>query len=371
LPIDTAPDRAAATTRSGYMPALDGLRAISISLVVISHWGHGLDRIFPGLFGVVIFFVISGFLITRQLAQELAHSGTLNLRAFYRRRFFRLAPALLLYLTIFLPVLLALGAIMTPIQIAAGVFYFANYYHLFIGYWPLSPMPILWSLSVEEHFYLLFPLCLLGFSRNVKTILPWLCVALIGVFLWRVKLYSGCSTDPAWWACGWPGIIRVYGTDAIFDCILYGCITALALHYFPARVRSLFINRAAFSVALLGVFASLVIRNPAFRETALQRPIRMRRHPDPEYSVQPANPFASGTFMATAGFARPAVLFALSFPLRRSRDDRRLARQRQHIKRSNRLRCLPVNIGQPGGGFVFPRRTAHGADRPAICVKLR
>jgi peptidoglycan/LPS O-acetylase OafA/YrhL len=267
LPIDTAPDRAAATTRSGYMPALDGLRAISISLVVISHWGHGLDRIFPGLFGVVIFFVISGFLITRQLAQELAHSGTLNLRAFYRRRFFRLAPALLLYLTIFIPVLLGLGAIMTPIQIAAGVFYFANYYHLFIGYWPLSPMPILWSLSVEEHFYLLFPLCLLGFSRNVKTILPWLCVALIGVFLWRVKLYSGCSTDPAWWACGWPGIIRVYGTDAIFDCILYGCITALALHYFPARVRSLFINRAAFSVALLGVFASLVIRNPAFRET--------------------------------------------------------------------------------------------------------
>src|SRR3954447_19141856 len=90
--IEAVPDGRASYD---YLPALDGFRAISISLVVLAH--GGLNRVVPGLLGVVVFFVISGFLITRQMIAEIERSGRLDVRAFYVRRFLRLAPALLLY----------------------------------------------------------------------------------------------------------------------------------------------------------------------------------------------------------------------------------------------------------------------------------
>ena len=123
-----------------YLPVLDGFRAVSILLVVFSH--ADLGNIVPGGLGVTVFFVISGFLITRQMIAEIVSTGGFSFGAFYLRRFFRLAPALLLYLAMFTSLFLLLGAHMTGWQIASGIFYVANYYHIFIGYPPLNPNPI-------------------------------------------------------------------------------------------------------------------------------------------------------------------------------------------------------------------------------------
>jgi peptidoglycan/LPS O-acetylase OafA/YrhL len=76
----------------GYLPALDGLRAISIGLVLLSH--AGLERFVPGGLGVLIFFVVSGFLLTRQMCVEVEDTGTLDISRFYLRRICRLAPRL-------------------------------------------------------------------------------------------------------------------------------------------------------------------------------------------------------------------------------------------------------------------------------------
>ncbi|MFN9937567.1 MAG: acyltransferase family protein, partial [Hyphomonadaceae bacterium] len=81
----------------GYMPGLDGLRAISILIVVIAH--VGFENLIPGGLGVTVFFFVSGFLITRILvAEQNQHAGAINLPGFYLRRFLRLAPALLVFL---------------------------------------------------------------------------------------------------------------------------------------------------------------------------------------------------------------------------------------------------------------------------------
>ena len=84
--------------RFGYIPGLDGLRAIAVLLVLIAHVGG--SHIIPGGFGVTVFFFISGFLITRLLLAESDKKGGIGLKAFYIRRFLRLLPALYLMLVV-------------------------------------------------------------------------------------------------------------------------------------------------------------------------------------------------------------------------------------------------------------------------------
>jgi len=248
-----------------YLPVLDGFRAISILLVVLSH--ADLGNIIPGGLGVTVFFVISGFLITRQLVAEIEATGDLKFGAFYLRRAFRLAPALLLYLVLFDSLLLALGANITWTHVASALFYFANYYQIFIGYPPHNPNPILWSLAIEEHFYLVAPFVIFLFRRNLRSLLPYLCAVLVLVLLWRTRLYLLCSDDPSAGICGIP-TRRYLGTDTLFDCIAYGCATALFLHYNGARVKEMARYSLVPLLAAAVLVGSLLIRNPMFRETA-------------------------------------------------------------------------------------------------------
>lgn len=159
---------------------LDGLRALSILLVVLGHgWSTiPIARNFPGLgaylgnssLGVTTFFVISGYLITFLLCNERRLSGTISLPAFYMRRVLRIFPALYLYLLI-LVLVRSLGLIHTTngdLGIAAT--YLANYNHLLpiatnADYWFVGHF---WSLSLEEQFYLLWPVTLLvaGLARS-------------------------------------------------------------------------------------------------------------------------------------------------------------------------------------------------------------
>lgn len=242
------------------------MRGLAILLVVLAH--AGLQNIVPGGLGVTIFFVISGFLITRQMIAEIEATKKLNLTKFYLRRVFRLAPALLFYVALFTAILLPLGSPIAFTHILSTIFYVANYYHIFIGFPDYSPFIITWSLAIEEHYYIVFPLLILLASRNLRALMPWLLAGTILALLWRMSLYQDCLSDPSWPICGLPGSARIAkGTDSVFDCILYGAIAALALQYHTKIVQRFLINRFAFISAALILFATFLWRDEMFRET--------------------------------------------------------------------------------------------------------
>jgi len=135
------------------IPSLDGLRAISISLVVVGHWAEltyhsDVAGAFANL-GVRIFFIISGYLITTLLLKEHAKTSTIGLREFYVRRAYRILPAAFAFM---LPVFLIFWHDLRWYHMAAAALYVTNFdftHPWFLGH--------LWSLSVEEQFYFLWP----------------------------------------------------------------------------------------------------------------------------------------------------------------------------------------------------------------------
>jgi peptidoglycan/LPS O-acetylase OafA/YrhL len=169
-----------------YRPEIDGLRALAVLAILFNH--AGVPWLPGGYLGVDIFFVISGFVITRILAGELA-AGQFSLLAFWRRRMRRILPALIVLLLIclplawfilspnqlesFLPVFLGAAAMVPNMVLEAQVGYFA----------PASatqPLLHLWSLGVEEQFYLIYPVLLLGLWRTGSRSCWW---ALVGLAL--------------------------------------------------------------------------------------------------------------------------------------------------------------------------------------------
>ena len=152
-PIATAASpwrRSKATVTDGVIPSLDGLRAISISIVLVSHAGYG--SVVPGGLGVTIFFFLSGYLITTLLMDERERSGRIDIGKFYLRRAFRLFPPLLVSLVIAysLVILGLLDGRISWAGVLAQLLYFANYYSLFFdpGNTTAAGTGILWSPAV-------------------------------------------------------------------------------------------------------------------------------------------------------------------------------------------------------------------------------
>jgi peptidoglycan/LPS O-acetylase OafA/YrhL len=147
--------------QAGYLQGLDGMRALAILIVLAAHLGF--DHIVPGGFGVTVFFFVSGFLITRILLAEQAGGG-IRLRHFYIRRFLRLMPAMYVFITLVIICAMTLNVQVTTFQAASAYLYFVNYFDALDVTWGLSerlvPWGHLWSLAVEEHFYLIFPVAL-------------------------------------------------------------------------------------------------------------------------------------------------------------------------------------------------------------------
>jgi peptidoglycan/LPS O-acetylase OafA/YrhL len=150
------------------IPSLDGLRAISITLVVLSHlikWKHvslGLLQTYGDL-GVHIFFVLSGYLITNLLLREYERSSTISLRDFYIRRAYRIFPAAFVFLAV---VTTIYWREMRWYHVAAALLYIAN---MDVARpWVFGH---LWSLSIEEQFYLLWPFALKKWHRHLTAIL--------------------------------------------------------------------------------------------------------------------------------------------------------------------------------------------------------
>jgi peptidoglycan/LPS O-acetylase OafA/YrhL len=150
-----------ATRRDGRLTGLDGIRAVAVSLVLVAHFGPRspdggvLSAVVErGVFGVEMFFVLSGFLITHLLVREERAGGSIHLPRFYARRSLRILPPLLAYLGA-LVIAGALGLVSVPTgDYLAGLLFVRN----FFGTAPETAH--LWSLAIEEQFYLCWPLFL-------------------------------------------------------------------------------------------------------------------------------------------------------------------------------------------------------------------
>ncbi|HEY0865555.1 MAG TPA: acyltransferase [Lacunisphaera sp.] len=145
-----------------YYPALDGLRTIAVGIVLCAHGGVTWFR--SGGVGVDIFFVLSGFLITTILSTERQRTGAINFRNFYARRFLRLAPALLLTCAVVAVAKPALGEPFPGTDLALALSYTANWAQALYGYY-MTWLNHCWSLAIEEQFYLIWPLVILGVER--------------------------------------------------------------------------------------------------------------------------------------------------------------------------------------------------------------
>jgi len=202
-----------------YNPALNGLRAVAAMLVVGDHCrvpGFG-----AGYFGVDLFFVLSGYLITRLLVDEFGAHSRIDLPGFYMRRFLRLTPPLLLMLAAYLavaPTLWPQPGLWAHVRDAglAG-FYLSDYAQAF---WQHPKMLLqTWSLSVEEHFYLAWPFAILLLAR-VK--LRWRIAALIGLYFlataWRIVEYE---------RLGW--FVAYYSFDTRLSGLVLGALLATSL----------------------------------------------------------------------------------------------------------------------------------------------
>jgi peptidoglycan/LPS O-acetylase OafA/YrhL len=254
---------------TSYIPALDGLRAVAVLLVVVAHLGA--DHAVPGGFGVTLFFWISGYLLTGQMIAEFDRSGTIRFGGFYLRRVLRLLPAALVFLLLAGGCFALAGGRITPFGWLSAVFYGANYYDLFVGYRSTvpgvrHPFIILWSLAIEEHFYLLWPCALLVLLRRRRAALALLALCTIAL-AWRAWLYPDCfATDPAS-VCGVRPWYRLYkATDTRLDSIAWGALVAILVARRPAPLARLFaapgIQLAAVALLLLG----FVLRDTWFRE---------------------------------------------------------------------------------------------------------
>jgi peptidoglycan/LPS O-acetylase OafA/YrhL len=229
----------------GHRPALDGIRGLAILAVMLFHLYLPLnDKLMVfggGYFGVDVFFVLSGFLITSLLIGEWERTGKIGLRRFYVRRARRLLPALLCMLFILVEVV-AVASIVSDRAfdevrllvkaVPATLFYVTNWAEAF-RWFDLKFLSMTWSLSMEEQFYLAWPFLLLGLLRRGVSHRGLLLLAVSGAsaaFLWRTFLFlSGTDTYRLYFAF-----------DTRADSILIGCALGLIATggYLPAGEQS-------------------------------------------------------------------------------------------------------------------------------------
>lgn len=223
----------------GWRPGLDGLRGVAILMVMLFHF-EATHELFPGgSLGVDIFFVLSGFLITTLLLEERSRTGGISLPHFFQRRARRLLPALAAFLAIFAVITIVStqpGVSGLPATLFASLFYVFNWV-LALGETGTGGAGHLWSLSVEEQFYLLWPFAVIVAMRRGPRAL--LVVSLL--------LFCVSASLPAWTGRSYEGLY--YATDFRAQALMAGAI--LALLRSMGVVTASIGNRTAFRAALV------------------------------------------------------------------------------------------------------------------------
>lgn len=238
-------------SRITYIPALDGLRGIAILLVIAVH--AEVPGLAGGTLGVDIFFVLSGYLITCLLLAEWQDTHAIDLPHFFFRRALRLLPALVVMLAVCVPLgLLAYTpreTLLTGVvqSAAAMLFYFANWQPW--DYWGMFRHG--WTLGVEEHFYLVWPLLcewLLGRSKSWSVVLT----LLAATFVLCVGLRALDSFQPGLFPQSISRGLRIYqrAEALLLGCALAICVTQRLL---PNSLRFRAVVRAGAAVSLLGL----------------------------------------------------------------------------------------------------------------------
>lgn len=204
------------------IPALDGVRAIAILLVVVFHL-H-LPAVRPvedalGRTGVTIFFVLSGFLITWLLTKENDRTGEISLRNFYVRRFLRIFPGFYCFWTVYVGLALLAHKHVSWGNCIAALFYVSNYY------WPLrgggeGGMLLTWSLGVEEQFYVVWPSIFKKFRANLTGMTRVLAVVCGLVLLHRILLLHVWNVSSLYLA---------FAFDTRMDSLGMGCLLAISI----------------------------------------------------------------------------------------------------------------------------------------------
>lgn len=254
-------DKDSTPFNASYIPALDGFRAVSIAIVFFSH--AGVSDLIPGGFGVTVFFFLSGFLITTLLTREQDNHGRIALKAFYLRRVLRLSPPILITMvaaTALVLAGLAEGDLSVATYLSQLLFYYN--YHLLMAESGSSVegFGVLWSLSVEEHFYLIWPVVFISIARGwfgIKGVLLLLAAILVWRYI-RMTVFG----NGEW-------VIYV-STDTRFDSLLYGCLLALLIwrghaeRLFPKRLAARALLICTAFVILLICF---LVQNDTFRST--------------------------------------------------------------------------------------------------------
>ncbi|MEN9792036.1 MAG: hypothetical protein RL330_114 [Actinomycetota bacterium] len=239
-----------------HIPALDGLRAVAVLSVIGYHFG--MPGLGGGFLGVDLFFVLSGFLITRLLVSEHDRTGTISLRGFWSRRVRRLTPAILLVL-----VTVAVWGTLTLDRFALRTLrddmlstlgYMANWRFIladqsyFAAYGEVSPLRHMWSLAIEEQFYLVWPLIVVGVLtvvRGRRAPLIALATAIIAgstTLMWLLH----DADDPS---------RAYYGTDSRLAQLVVGALLAVVL----LRRRTVIPPRGARGRSLVGFIALTAI----------------------------------------------------------------------------------------------------------------
>lgn len=209
-----------------HIPSLDGLRAISIILVIIGHATFSarsagilrhLDHL--GNIGVRCFFVISGFLITTLLLQEHNRAGEILLRDFYYRRVLRIFPAALAYIGAVALLASAGYIVLKQYDLVHALTYTMNY-HFNRAVW----LDHLWSLSVEEQFYILWPGIIVFFGARRARTLAWSAIALAPVIRAVMWFIVGASMS---------AMTKHFEANA--DSLASGCVLAMSYNWLSAN----------------------------------------------------------------------------------------------------------------------------------------
>lgn len=240
--------------RLGHMPVLDGIRALAILIVFVGH--TKVVEPFPSGFGVTLFFTLSGYLITTLLRIEKGNNGNVSLSKFYIRRLLRINPPLWISM-ILAGLMIQVGMLdlkPNPGGIVGQALFVENYVTWFTNSTGL-PMP-LWSLAVEEHFYLLFPAIFILASRYLPAdrlgrYCLIACAIVLAIRLINILVFK--IVEP-----------NYYLTHTRIDSILFGC--ALALWRNPVLDP---VKRPPLWLLILSIgviLATFVFRAPLLRE---------------------------------------------------------------------------------------------------------